>query len=129
MMISEWLVPLGPAWEGTVGDITLGNMGATFYTAFLTPNSTAADAILGPCPDPARASYRDPCTSLGGPRRPPGTSTNNQNDAYAAARSNHAGGVNVGMGDGNVRFVADNIDVNAWRALSTYTGGEVTSAP
>jgi prepilin-type N-terminal cleavage/methylation domain-containing protein len=37
----------------------------------------------------------------------------------------HAGGVNVLLGDGTVRFVKDSINLNAWRALSTRNGGEI----
>lgn len=44
------------------------------------------------------------------------------------ASSNHAGGVNVGMLDGSVRFVKDSISPTTWWAISTYAGGEVVSA-
>jgi len=40
------------------------------------------------------------------------------------ASSNHPGGVNVAFLDGSLRFVADTIDVAAWRALATRAGGE-----
>lgn len=40
------------------------------------------------------------------------------------ARSFHAGGVNVCMGDESVRFVNENIDLNVWRALATRKGGD-----
>ena len=43
---------------------------------------------------------------------------------WRAARSRHRGGVNVGMADGAVRFVADEIESDAWRAASTRAGGE-----
>jgi prepilin-type processing-associated H-X9-DG protein len=43
---------------------------------------------------------------------------------YKAARSRHPSGVNVGMGDGAVRFVSNNIDLNAWQAIGTLNGGE-----
>jgi hypothetical protein len=36
-------------------------------------------------------------------------------------------GVNVAMGDNAVRFIADTIDPDAWRALSTMNGGEVNA--
>ncbi|MFO0807360.1 MAG: DUF1559 domain-containing protein [Gemmataceae bacterium] len=41
-----------------------------------------------------------------------------------SARSNHAGGVNVGLCDGSVRLVSDRINVDTWRALGTTNGGE-----
>lgn len=40
------------------------------------------------------------------------------------ARSYHPGGVNAGMLDAVVRNVAENIDLNVWRALSTRSGHE-----
>jgi hypothetical protein len=34
--------------------------------------------------------------------------------------------VNVGMGDGSVRFISQNVDlITVWRALATIAGGEV----
>ncbi len=45
---------------------------------------------------------------------------------YRAARSRHPGGVNVLLADGGVRFVADTVQPQAWQALSTRAGGEVT---
>ena len=44
---------------------------------------------------------------------------------WFAARSMHQGGVQVGLGDGSVRFVTENIDGNVWLALGTADGGEV----
>ena len=41
-----------------------------------------------------------------------------------AARSRHPNGVNVGMGDGSVRFVTNNIALATWQALGTLNGGE-----
>ncbi|MEW4490562.1 DUF1559 domain-containing protein [Thalassoglobus sp. JC818] len=47
--------------------------------------------------------------------------------SYAAVTvtSLHPGGVNVGMGDGAARFIADTIDRNVWRALGTRNGNEI----
>jgi prepilin-type N-terminal cleavage/methylation domain-containing protein/prepilin-type processing-associated H-X9-DG protein len=40
-------------------------------------------------------------------------------EAIIAARSYHSGGVNVLMGDGQVRFVSDNVDLAVWRAIGS----------
>lgn len=41
------------------------------------------------------------------------------NRFWAAARSRHPGGVNVAMCDGSVHFATDDVDLLAWRAVST----------
>jgi prepilin-type N-terminal cleavage/methylation domain-containing protein/prepilin-type processing-associated H-X9-DG protein len=46
-------------------------------------------------------------------------------DFATGARSRHPGGVNVGMVDGGVRFVADSINATVWLELFTIQGGEV----
>jgi prepilin-type N-terminal cleavage/methylation domain-containing protein/prepilin-type processing-associated H-X9-DG protein len=51
------------------------------------------------------------------------------NQAHLAASSYHTGGVNVGMGDGSVRFVSDNVDFVVWQAVGTKAGGEVANLP
>jgi prepilin-type N-terminal cleavage/methylation domain-containing protein len=43
----------------------------------------------------------------------------------SSARSKHAGGVNVGMSDGSIRFVSERISLAAWQAASTISGGEI----
>lgn len=47
---------------------------------------------------------------------------------FFAARSAHPNGVNVGMGDGSVRFVNDSVQPAIWRALATRAGGEVVES-
>jgi len=44
-------------------------------------------------------------------------------------RSRHTGGANFALGDGSVRFVAESIDLNLYRALATIQGGEAVSVP
>lgn len=39
----------------------------------------------------------------------------------------HTGGVHVMMGDGAVRFVSENIDLNVWRGVGTRGSGETAS--
>ncbi|MFM9025245.1 MAG: DUF1559 domain-containing protein [Planctomycetaceae bacterium] len=48
---------------------------------------------------------------------------------WRAARSRHAGGVNIAMGDGGVRFVSDAVDAAIWRGTATRSGGETTGLP
>ena len=42
--------------------------------------------------------------------------------------SNHAGGVNVLLGDGSVRFVKSSVSQVTWMALGSRDGGETVSA-
>jgi prepilin-type processing-associated H-X9-DG protein len=41
------------------------------------------------------------------------------------AQSPHSGGMNVGIGDGSVKFLNANIDANVWWSMCTTNGGEV----
>ena len=51
------------------------------------------------------------------------------NPAYCYGfRSQHPGGMNVGMADGSVRFLKETINTTVYRAISTRAGGEVVSA-
>jgi prepilin-type processing-associated H-X9-DG protein len=49
-------------------------------------------------------------------------------DAFAGARSRHAGGVNTLLGDGSVRFVKNSVNPIIWVGLNTINSGEVLSA-
>ena len=75
-----------------------GNYLNTLYNHHRTPNSAAADCV----------TYHNP--------------------GWKAARSGHPGGVNLLYCDGHVRFTADAVDPAVWIAVSTRTGGEITSA-
>ena len=73
--------------------------------------------------------------SSGGDANPPndiseflfGTETNDppNRDSEEAAGSYHPGGCHVGLGDGSVRFISENINISIWRALGTRNGNEV----
>jgi prepilin-type processing-associated H-X9-DG protein len=82
--------------------------GTTFSTLF-PPNSTIGDNTQGFC----IAIPGAPCASQ------------SLVNAYTLARSRHTNGVVVGLADGSVRFVSNNIDPNMWRWLGTRIGGEV----
>ncbi len=88
---------------------TWDGVNAGFMT-FLAPNSTAPDVVGsgGFCQYPFPGN--PPCVM-------------GAYDTYAA-RSRHAGGVQVALCDGSARFVSDTIDLNLWRALSTSQGNE-----
>jgi prepilin-type processing-associated H-X9-DG protein len=65
---------------------------------------------------------------------PPNSSTPDCQNAYhnyalTSARSAHAGGVQVALCDGSVRFVADTVDLTVYRAAATRAGGEATQLP
>ncbi|MBQ9812704.1 MAG: DUF1559 domain-containing protein [Thermoguttaceae bacterium] len=85
------------------------------YSAFFAPNSSELDYV---CSDPGNtvdAEYA------------PGTDAALDHTRIITARSNHSGGVNVGMGDGSVRFVSSTIDLNVWGAMATSNGREAVS--
>jgi prepilin-type N-terminal cleavage/methylation domain-containing protein/prepilin-type processing-associated H-X9-DG protein len=74
----------------------VGNYGNTLYNHAAPPNPPAVDCLNAA-----------------------------QQKGRLAARSLHAGGVNVLACDGGVRFVADGVSPAAWNALATRAGGEV----
>jgi prepilin-type processing-associated H-X9-DG protein len=78
-----------------------GHYGDALYNHFYPPNSSMWD-----CGD----SYNG------------GTFSSH---ALTAARSNHAGGVNVLLADGSVHFITNGIALTTWQALATRAGDEV----
>ena len=72
---------------------------------------------------------------VNGPNNPRCTYTNSEDTNWwcgtlcsAAPTSNHPGGVNVGFGDGSVKFIKDTVAMQTWWALGTRSGGEVISS-
>ena len=51
------------------------------------------------------------------------------NDRELGYSSAHPGGVNIGFGDGHVRFINAQIDLDVWSALGTRQGREPISGP
>jgi prepilin-type N-terminal cleavage/methylation domain-containing protein len=74
------------------------------------PNSSTRD--LSRCVDLPQQGL--PCTNNNGAA----------GDSYMMSRSRHPTGVVVGMCDGSVQFVSNDIDLAAWKAASTINGGE-----
>ncbi len=118
MMYSEVITAKGDDWlkNGSMGDCTICRGGQGF-TAFNSPNSSTQD-IMDECP----SNLDDPdhnCRSTGAM---PGDkigylSTTAQHNT--AARSKHAGGVNVAMCDGSANFTSDDIELAVWKHKST----------
>jgi prepilin-type N-terminal cleavage/methylation domain-containing protein/prepilin-type processing-associated H-X9-DG protein len=91
--------------------------GGHIYTRF-TPNTTNPDIFYPSwwCVDQPQIGLH--CV----------TGSTDGSDHTAASRSRHAGGVNVGMGDGSVRFVSQSVDLmNVWRPMATIAGGEIAA--
>jgi prepilin-type N-terminal cleavage/methylation domain-containing protein/prepilin-type processing-associated H-X9-DG protein len=87
----------GGVWNGERGaKWIVGNYGNTLYNHAEPPNAETPD-----------------CTNA------------TQQKGRMAARSFHPGGVNVLHCDGGVRFVADGVSADVWRAAGTRAGGEV----
>lgn len=113
MMLSEAVqrvtIPSGHSW-GCPGCYWIGGAhGEVTFTAFETPNTSAADQNYL-CK--STTNVNAPCIT-------------NQTQRWNYARSQHVGGVHVGMADGAVRFISENIDRGTYRALSTRSGDEV----
>jgi prepilin-type N-terminal cleavage/methylation domain-containing protein len=126
LMISEGMVnTIQPGWGGAIGESVYGNMAGALFTATVTPNSTTADRVFGPCPQPTDSRYRAPCISIGAA----GWWTRSAVGAHAAARSYHPGGVNASLADGSTRFFVNNTDLATWRALGSRDGGESLNTP
>jgi len=87
--------------------------GTVQYTHDFAPNAAVSD-ITERCV----SGIRTPCTSggSGGPHR-------------LTAKSYHTGGVNLLLFDGSVRFVADSVDLTAWRAAASMAGSEAIPLP
>ncbi len=90
--------PRGFAWVN-------GEYRCAMYNHYFTPNSSTPDCM-------GVMIFGSPASRY----RPFG---------WRAARSRHAGGVNVLMADGGVPFYNDNVDPLVWQALSTRATGDV----
>ncbi len=77
-------------------------------------------------PDPAHMDQVRIC-GANNPKRAPCTPISTKNMIRHTARSNHNGGVMLGLCDGSVRFISESVALDVWWALATPDGGEVTS--
>lgn len=90
-----------------------GRAHQTGFTGTFPPNTVFAFDSGGKTYDVDFSSSRE------------GKTTDQRTYAVVTSRGYHPGGVQVGLADGSSRFVADTINVIAWRALATRAGGEV----
>jgi prepilin-type N-terminal cleavage/methylation domain-containing protein/prepilin-type processing-associated H-X9-DG protein len=97
---TSWNVQKRRGYLWATGEIRSGS-----YNHFLGPNSPTWDCVANLTAPPVP---RQLFTAVG----------------FRAARSAHPGGVNVLLADGAVRFVADGVALDVWRAASTRAGGE-----
>jgi len=101
------------------GDVFNDDTAACCFMTDFTPNTSSNDqpkycgigTAAGQIPAASMTNFRMPCVT--------GTTR-----FYMSARSRHPGGVNVLMGDGGVKFVAEVIDSAAWKAAGSSQGGE-----
>ncbi|MCC6418817.1 MAG: DUF1559 domain-containing protein [Gemmataceae bacterium] len=97
---------LGSYWGGAVH-------GGYAFATFEAPNTTVPDRVYS-CKS---TTYPNAPCENGNAGGLPGR--------YNFARSYHTGGVNVGLGDGSVRFVQDTVDLITWQRLGDRADGQV----
>jgi prepilin-type N-terminal cleavage/methylation domain-containing protein/prepilin-type processing-associated H-X9-DG protein len=119
MLISEKIIHPNPGtnpsrFDGR-GDFFNDDESRALYMTITTPNTSDFDYLR-------LAGY---CVHL--PPALPCAVATTATGYYAAARSRHAGGVNIGMADGSVQFISEHIALNTWRAISTMDGSEVVN--
>lgn len=99
-------------------------MGGASFTALLPPNATGTGANH-PLYDYVRF-----CGAAGGSdvdqeKFQCTPATNDELGTYAAARSEHTGGVNVVFGDKHVEFMSETVDPRIWKAFCTINGPKI----
>lgn len=112
MVVGEYLRSLG-AGNDQRGLLWGDQPGYGHLYTQLSPNSSSPDLL-----------YSGWCDNQPGQNLPCINGDSGPNNTVAA-RSRHTGGLNVVLGDGSVRFIADSIDLlTVWRPLATISGGE-----
>ena len=107
LMMSEYLMATSHLDNDWRGDIQ-NDDGVFKFMTLTTPNSSAFDVVNWAIQD------NDPAMPV-----------STAGFQFSAARSRHAGGVNVSLCDGSTRFVTTSITLATWQALGTMNGGEV----
>jgi len=81
--------------------------GNSLFSSLYPPNTSVSDV----------SSYCQPLVNA--------PCTGGSSNFVQSARSQHTGGVNVGLADASVRFVTKNVNLQAWNNAGSATGGEV----
>jgi prepilin-type N-terminal cleavage/methylation domain-containing protein/prepilin-type processing-associated H-X9-DG protein len=119
MMWGEVISPTdSPGWDGPIAETQIGIGGGSFE-AMYPPNAPYPDLVVRQCPPPPLNGIYG-CTVIG--------QAGAEKSQVFIAKSKHAGGINVGLCDGSVRFIKNTINVTNYRAIATSQGGEVVSA-
>jgi prepilin-type N-terminal cleavage/methylation domain-containing protein len=103
--------------DGARGEWVDGKVHETGFTTVFAPNTKVSCSINGADVDVDVVGQSE------------GRSPTIPTYAASTARSYHASGVNATMMDASVQFIANNVDINVWRALSTRDGGESAGVP
>lgn len=115
MLMAEYLTGTSTDWRGW---FYTSRAGSQFLHATNGPNSKVPDNLL---------DYHAACTTASNlpqqnlPCVPDGSTPNN----FSTSRSRHVGGCHALMGDGAVRFVSENINLQTWRNLAWMADGNV----
>ncbi len=117
LMLSE--VRAWPDHGDARGGWVLNAVGSSTFTAKTTPNSTTND-MISMCDEAIPSADIMHCTQNRG-------STEGEN--FAAARSEHPGGVVAALADGSAHFYSDSINPTVWQAMATRAGKEVVTLP
>lgn len=86
--------------------------GGVLFSTRVTPNTLVPDRFNWCSSNPIPQA---PCVYAG-------------DNMFVSARSNHTGGVNIGLADGSVRFISNSIDAVLYKALGSRNGSEVIGA-
>ena len=101
------------------GGFYTNRAGCQFLNAAQTPNSSSPDRMHS---FTCNSTFNQPAQNL--PCTPDDGGT-----AAATSRSRHAGGVNVVLCDGSVRFITNSIPIATWQNFAWIADGQVVDLP
>ena len=93
--------------------------GGALFTTLNPPNTTVPDHLWNRCSNhqPGAAAPTAPCSGCG------------TSYTQVHARSYHAGGIDLLLADGSVRFLTESVDRVVFQEMGTRAGGEITQLP